>query len=65
MDGTEDDIIWEDNVRTSHQTDITEEEDDDHSYYTVANNGMTDEAIQKLFDESDDEEFDGFDPIRE
>ena len=65
MVGTEDDIIWEDNVRTSHQTDITEEEDDDHSYYTVANNGMTDEAIQKLFDESDDEEFDGFDPVRE
>ena len=42
-----------------------EEEDDDHSYYTVANNGMTDEAIQKLFDESDEEEFDGFDPVRE
>ena len=65
MDGTEDDIIWEDNVRTSHQTDIMEEEDDDHSYYMVANNGMIDEAIQKLFDESDDEEFDGFDPVRE
>ncbi|MCU7881477.1 MAG: hypothetical protein KZQ60_13760 [Candidatus Thiodiazotropha sp. (ex Lucinoma aequizonata)] len=65
MDGTEDDVIWQDFVqrRTSgdeddDSQDVTAEEE----FYEATPNTMTDNEFAQLFDSSDDEEeFEGFD----
>ena len=56
IDGTEDDILWEE--ETAVPDEESEEEDKDHDVY---DDRLTEEQWQNLFGESDaEEEFDGF-----
>lgn len=64
MDGTEDDALWQD-ARDDALDDARADQgqDDDEDFYMPSRPTMTDEEIQQMFDESDDdEEFEGFDP---
>jgi hypothetical protein len=63
MDGTEDDILWEDNAKHEDHSE-SEDKDDDESYYAATPGMMTDEDIQRLFESDDDEEeFDAIDCV--
>ena len=60
MDGTEDDVLWEENVQPTPQPDSDSDDDDMDAGNEYYDNIMTDADIQTLFAESDDSDFEGF-----
>ena len=63
MDGTEDDVLWEDFVHRPDSNDDSDNDDEsEEDYYEATPNTLTDEEFAKLFESDDsDEEFEGFD----
>ena len=60
LDGTEDDVLWEENVQPNPQPDSDSDDDDMDAGNEYYDNLMTDADIQTLFAESDDSDFEGF-----
>ena len=60
LDGTEDDVLWEENVQPNLQPDSDSDDVDMDAGNEYYDNLMTDADIQTLFAESDDSDFEGF-----
>ena len=62
MDGTEDDVLWEDFVHRPDSNDDSDNDDEaEEDYYEAFPNTLTDAEFAKLFESDDsDDEFEGF-----
>ena len=67
LDGTEDDVLWENAMESRNSVEATADEEEDifeeEPYYADCKmqNFMTDEEVQDLLQRSEDEDFEGFD----
>ena len=67
LDGTEDDVLWENAMESGNSAEATADEEEDifeeEPYYADCKmqNFMTDEEVQDLLQSSEDEDFEGFD----
>ena len=66
MDGTEDDVLYEEYIKKTSQPDDSDDDDEeeetyDDSYYTDKDNGLTQQQLDSFFNTDDeDSDFEGF-----